>query len=111
MNPTVPTSPVIHCILLGDPLGLYLLLLLLSHFSHVRLFVTPMDRSPPGSFGHEILQARILEWVAMPFSRGSSCISCVTGRFFATKPPGKPLGLYLADHIMGELPPLGRLRV
>ena len=28
--------------------------------------------SPPGSSVHEILQARILEWVAMPFSRGSS---------------------------------------
>ena len=31
-----------------------------------------MDCSPPGSSVHEILQARILEWVAMPFSRGSS---------------------------------------
>jgi len=32
----------------------------------------PMDRSPPGSFVHGILQARILEWVASPFSRGFS---------------------------------------
>ena len=32
----------------------------------------PMDRSLPGSSVHGILQARILEWVAMPFSRGSS---------------------------------------
>ena len=32
-----------------------------------------MDCSPPGSSAHGILQARILEWVAMPFSRGSSC--------------------------------------
>ena len=32
----------------------------------------PMDRSPPGSSVHGILQARILEWVAIPFSRGSS---------------------------------------
>ena len=31
-----------------------------------------MDCSPPGSSVHGILQARILEWVAMPFSRGSS---------------------------------------
>ena len=31
-----------------------------------------MDCSPPGSFVHGILQARILEWVAIPFSRGSS---------------------------------------
>ena len=32
----------------------------------------PMDCSHPGSSVHGILQARILEWVAMPFSRGSS---------------------------------------
>ena len=32
----------------------------------------PMDRNPPGSFVHGILQARILEWVASPFSRGFS---------------------------------------
>ena len=30
----------------------------------------PMDCSPPGSSAHGILQARILEWVAMPSSRG-----------------------------------------
>ena len=32
----------------------------------------PMDYSPPGSFVHGIFQARILTWVAMPSSRGSS---------------------------------------
>ena len=32
----------------------------------------PMDCSPPGSSVHGILQARIQEWVAMPFSTGSS---------------------------------------
>ena len=32
----------------------------------------PMDCSPPGSPVHRILQARILEWVAISFSRGSS---------------------------------------
>ena len=46
----------------------------------------PMDCSPPGSSVHGILQARILEWVAMPSSRGYSqprdqtqvsCISCI----------------------------------
>ena len=31
----------------------------------------PMDCSPPGSSDHRVLQARILEWVAIPFSRGS----------------------------------------
>ena len=32
----------------------------------------PMDHIPPGSFVLGIIQARILEWVAMPSSRGSS---------------------------------------
>ena len=32
----------------------------------------PIDCSLPGSCVHRILQARILEWVAVPFSRGSS---------------------------------------
>ena len=32
----------------------------------------PMDCNPPGSSVHEIFQARILEWVAISFSRGSS---------------------------------------
>ena len=41
------------------------------HFSCVGL-CDPMDCSPPGSSVHGILQARILEWAAIPFSRGSS---------------------------------------
>ena len=50
----------------------------------------PMDYSPPGSSVHGILQARILEWVAMPSSRESSQsrdqnhISCTAGGFFTT---------------------------
>ena len=39
--------------------------------SRVRL-CKAMDCSPPGSSVHGIPQARILEWVAIPFSRGSS---------------------------------------
>ena len=48
----------------------------------------PMDYSPPGSSVQGILQARILEWVATPFSKGSSQlkdqtrVSCTSGRFF-----------------------------
>ena len=47
-----------------------------------------MDCSPPDSSVHGILQVRILEWVAIPFSRRSSwtrdqiLVSCVAGRFF-----------------------------
>ena len=46
----------------------------------------PMDSSPPGSSVHGILQAAILEWVAITFSRGSSPprnrtrVSCIAGR-------------------------------
>ena len=48
----------------------------------------PMDCSPPDSSVHGILQARILEWVAIPFSRGSSwprdwtLVPHISGRFF-----------------------------
>ena len=47
-----------------------------------------MNCSPPGSLVHGILQARILEWVAIPFSRGSSWprdwtqVSCIASRLF-----------------------------
>ena len=47
-----------------------------------------MNCSPQGSSGHGISQARILEWVAIPFSRGYSWprdqtwVSCIAGRFF-----------------------------
>ena len=49
----------------------------------------PMDCSLPGPSVRGILQARILEWVAIPFSRESSRprdqtqVSCIAGRFFA----------------------------
>ena len=51
-------------------------------------FCNPMDYSPLGSSAHGIHQARILEWVAMPFSRGSSQtrdgtrVFHIAGRFF-----------------------------
>ena len=63
-----------------------------------------MDCSPPGSSVHGILQARILEWIAMPFSRGSSwprgwtCVSCLLhwqGGSLPLAPPGKPMHTYI----------------
>ena len=39
-----------------------------------------MDNSPPGSFVYGILQARILEWVAMPSSRDQTHVSCIGRR-------------------------------
>ena len=55
-----------------------------------------MDCSPPGSSALEILQARILEFVAIPSSRESSLLrdrtwnSCIASGLFTTEPPGKP---------------------
>ena len=52
-----------------------------------------IEYSPPGSCVHEISQARILEWVAISFCRGSSqtsdwthisCCFCIAGRFFTS---------------------------
>ena len=56
-----------------------------------------MGCSPPGSSVHGIFQARILEWVAIPFSRRSSQprvrtqVSCIAGIFFTTEQPATPL--------------------
>ena len=51
-------------------------------------FCDPMDCSLPGSSVHGILQARVLEWAAISFPRGSSRsrdrtqVSCIADRFF-----------------------------
>ena len=67
--------------------------------------------SPSGSSGHGILQARTMEWVARPASRGSSRprdqtyvshISCIAGRLFTVEPPGKP------QQYPGKVPKGGR---
>ena len=52
------------------------------------LYTDPMDCSLPGSSGHGIFQARVLEWLAISFSRGSSWlrdrtqVSCIASRHF-----------------------------
>ena len=68
------------------------------HAKSLQLYPTlcdPVDYSPPGSSVHGILQARILQWVAIPFSRGSfqirywTQVSCIAGGLFiiwATRP-------------------------
>ena len=62
-----------------------------------------MDCSLPGFSVHGILQERILEWVAISFSRGSSqlrnqtWISCIAGRFFTEWALRKPL-IYALIH-------------
>ena len=70
----------------------------------------PMGWSPPGSSIHGILQARVLEWAAISFSRGSprprdwTWVSCVAGRHFnlwanreAHSFPGKTIALTKQD--------------
>ena len=72
---------------------------MLSYFSRVWLFVTPWT---VGSSVHEILQVRILEWVAISFSRESSwprdgtCISYIscTGMQVLSGHPGSPKNMW-----------------
>ena len=45
---------------------------MLSHFGHVRLFATPWTVTHQAPLTMVVLQARLLEWVAVPSSRGSS---------------------------------------
>ena len=57
-----------------------------------------LPHGPSGFSVHGILQARIQEWVAIFFSRGSSQpkdqtrVSCIAGIFFTSEPPGKDQG-------------------
>ena len=64
-----------------------------------------MDCSPSGSSVHGILQARILEWVAISSSRDQTCISCVScigHRFF----PGQGLFIPLEGSVTERAPSL-----
>ena len=77
----------------------------LRHFSRVWLFFNPMDCILPGSSVHGILQARILEWVAISFSRGFSWYRDRTSLSegllhwqagsLPQAPPGKPTAVLL----------------
>ena len=66
-----------------------------------------LDYTPPGSSVSGILQARILEWVAVSFPRASSqpgdgtrisSSPALAGGFFTTEPPGKPLEIHTHTH-------------
>ena len=92
-------------------LRLYIVVKLLSC---VQLFCNPMDCSPPVSSVCGILQARILEWVVIPFSRGSSQprdrtqVSWIAGGFFTIWAPrkvcGKPKIIYIDTEILNFSP-------
>ena len=53
----------------------------------------PVDCSPPGYSAHGILQARILEWVAIPFPKGPS--QPIAVRFFIIWATRKDLNTYM----------------
>ena len=74
----------------------------------------PMNCSPPGSCVHEIFQARILEWVAISFSRESSQprdqtqVSSTAGRFFtdwATREAKSAISIHISPPSWIPLPP------
>ena len=67
--------------------------------SRVQLFVTPWTAALQASLSMGIHQARILEWVAISSTRGSSqpkdqtqvsCVSCIGRRILYPQPPRKP---------------------
>ena len=72
------------------------LLLLFSCSVMSDSFATLWTVAPQAPLSVGISQTRILRWVAIPFSRGSSpprdqtCISCLAGGVFTAEPPGKP---------------------
>ena len=101
----------IVCVCVCVNMCMYLYMLACSVTSIVSDSCHPMDCSPPGSSVLGILQARILEWVAMPSSRGSlqsrdlthvSCVVLVAGRFFTAEPTGKPV--YMHEVKWSEVP-------
>ena len=99
VSPKVISNRIWHCIYcLGGEIDSWCFLLSIflelsstrrwKLLSCVQLFVTPWTVALQAPLVHEILQARILEWVAIPFSRGSSQprdqtqVSHIAGRFF-----------------------------
>ena len=70
----------------------------------------PMYWIPPDSSVHGILQARILEWVAMPFSRGFCLsrdqiqVSCIMGRYFPAWATSSHVRMWELDYKEGWVP-------
>ena len=80
---------------------------MLSRFSRAQLFVTTWTATCRLPLSTGILQARILEWAAIPSSRGCSrprnptlnpFISCTASGFLTAEPPGKPYVMCIFPH-------------
>ena len=87
----------------------------LSCFSHVWLFVTLWTIALQASLSMVLLQARKLEWVAMPSSSESYpprdwtrgyCITggfyCITGGFFTAEPSGSPCAIHFSHSVVSD---------
>ena len=77
--------------------------------SHVPTLWDTVDCSLPDFSVHEIVQARILEWVAIPFSRGSfrtrdqTQVSCTAGKSNRLSHQGSPLFATLCINVINSL--------
>ena len=101
---TCDNEVVLRRMLTGHPDHLETVCVSVSVTQSCRTLRDPTDCSPPGSSVHGILQARILEWVVIPFPRGSTpprgqtLVSCIAGGFFtvwATERPSSWAKFYL----------------
>ena len=111
--PTQGSNPCLLCLLHWQAGSLPLVPLVgkwnkVKLLSCVRLFVTPWTVALPGSSVHGISQARVLEWVAISFSRGSSWsrdwiqVSRIAGRCFTFWATREALNLSNQNNIKKE---------
>ena len=86
--------------------------MLYAHAQLLQLCLTlcdPVDYSLPGPSVHGDSPGKILEWAAMPSSRGPSQptdqtpVSCIAGGFFIPEPPGEPKMLYKCTYTVFNL--------
>ena len=92
-----PTPGVTQTLSLSPHTHIHTYVVVVQSPSPFLFFCDTVDCSPSGSSVHGISQARMLEWVAFSFSRGSSwprdwaCISCSASGFFTAEQPGIPV--------------------
>ena len=86
---------ILHCWAIRETLYMCIVSVSCSGMPY-SLWIDPKDYNLPGSSVHGILQTRILEWVVISFTRGSSQprdwtqVSCMQADSLQSGPPGKP---------------------
>ena len=100
----------LHCVQISQ-LWVQITLSLFSHWVVSDSSAIPWTVALQDPLSMRLFQAKILEWVAMPTSKGSSwpkdqtcisCVSCIKGRFFTADPPGKPETQRELPYFQGE---------